>query len=307
MKFGRRALLAALVASPAQADDRLRDLARRAAIYLTPPYEMYRRRHRDIVERGEKLNRLVRQLSPDAGLLPAWAWLDLSGEPLFLTLPPMDGRFYSTVLLDPFARVFVQASRRTAGDRPPSYMIVGPAWTGDVSSEVSAIYAPAPSMWLRLRIAAADDDDDVDLARGLQARTLLETPDQRNERRILEMRELMRFRTVAPPEPVADWAEPRSAERFTLFDGGLAMLAGHTLAEWDRQQFDMLAPLRLRPGRRFDARAFSESERDAIAAGIAEAEAEVRNDGPRTPSTDLLHRAWIATTALSAPTDAEKP
>jgi hypothetical protein len=307
MKLGRRTLLAALVASPARADSPLRDLARRAAIYLTPPYEMYKRRHRDIVERGERLNRLVRQLSPDAGLLPGWAWLDLSGEPLFLSLPRMEGRFYSAVLLDPFARVFVQTSRRTAGDTPPPYMIVGPTWKGDASSEVVPIYAPAPSMWLRLRIAVTDDDEDVDVARGLQARTLLETPDQRNERRILEVRELMRARTSVPSEPVADWPEPRPAERFDLFDAGLAMLAGCTLIESDWQQLDTFAPLRLRPGRRFDARAFSESEREAIAAGISDAEAEIRGDGPRAPANDLLHRAWIAKTALSAPTAAERP
>jgi hypothetical protein len=307
MKLGRRAVLAALVASPARADGRLRELARRAAIYLTPPSEMYKRRHRDIVERGEKLNRLVRQLSPDAGLLPAWAWLDLSGEPLFLSLPRMEGRFYSAVLLDPFAKVFVQASQRTAGDTPPPYMIVGPTWKGDVSSEVVPVYAPAPSMWLRVRIAATDDDEDVDVARGLQARTLLETPDQRNERRILEMRELMRFRTIAPSEPVADWPEPRVKERFHPFDTGLAMLAGCTLVESDRQQFDTFAPLRLRPGRRFDARAFSEFEREAIAAGVAEAEVEIRDSGPGAAVTEMLHRAWIAKKALSAPTDAERP
>ena len=217
---------------------------------------MYKRRHRDVVERGEKLNRLVRQLSPDAGLLPAWAWLDLSDEPLFLSLPRMEGRFYSAVLLDPFARVFVQASRRTAGDTPPSYMIVGPTWKGGVSSEVAPIYAPAPSMWLRLRIAAGDDDEDLDVARDLPARTLLETPDRRNKRRILEMRELIRFRTIDPSEPVADWLQPRPAERFDLFDAGLAMLTGCTLLKSDRQIFDMFAPLRQRPGRRFDARAF---------------------------------------------------
>jgi len=307
MNLGRRALLAASIASPARADSPLRDLARRATIYLTPPCEMYRRRHHDIVEHGGKLNRLVRQLSPDVGLLPAWAWLDLSGEPLFLALPRMEGRFYSAVLLDPFARVFVQASRRTAGETPPPYMIVGPSWKGDVPSEVAPIHAPAPSMWLRLRIAVTDDDEDVDAARGLQARTLLETPDQRNERRILEMRELMRFRTIAPPEPVADWPQPRPAERFDLFDTGLAMLAGCILAESDRQIFDTFTPLRLRPGRRFDGRAFSEAERDAIAAGIADAEADIRDDGPRAPAGDLLHRAWVARTALGAPTAAERP
>ena len=307
MKLGRRALLAAFVASPARADGPLRDLARRATIYLTPPYAMYRRRHRDVVERGEKLNRLVRQLSAEAGLLTARAWLDLSGEPLFLSLPRMEGRFYSAVLLDPFTRAVAQVSRRTAGDTPPPYMIVGPTWRGDKPDEVAPIRASAPSLWLRFHIAVTDDEADIDVARSLQARTLLESPDQRNERRILEMRELMRFRTTAPWEPVADWPQPRPAERFDLFDRGLAMLAGCTLPEADRQMFDMLAPLRLRPGRRFDARAFSAAQRQAIAAGMSDADAEIRDEGQRAAAGSMLQRAWIATTALGAPTDAERP
>lgn len=311
MRLGRRALLATLVASPALspalAQSPLRDLAHRAALYLTPPSEMYKRRHRDIVARGDTPNRLVRQLSPDAGLLSAGAWLDLSGGPLFLTLPPMEGRFFSAVLLDPFARVFVQASQRTAGDTPPTYMIAGPAWKGDVPSEVTAIHAPAPSMWLRLRIAAGDDDADLEVARGLQARTLLETQGQRAERQVLERREPNRSRTIAPAEPAADGPEPRPAERFDLFEAGLAMLAGCTLDETDRREFDAFAPLRLQPGRGFDARAFNEAEREAIAAGIADAEREIREDGPGAPTTGYLYRAWIAKTALAAPTDAERP
>jgi hypothetical protein len=306
MTLGRRALIAAFIASPARADGPLRDLARRAAIYLTPSYAMYRRRHRDVVEHGEKLNRLVRRLSPDAGLLRAQAWLDLSGEPLFLSLPRM-GRFYSAILLDPLIRIAAQVSRHTAGDTPPPYMIVGPAWKGDKPGEVAPIHAPASSLWLRLHIAVTDDDADVDVARGLQARTLLESPDQRNERRILEMRELMRFRTTAPWEPVADWPPPRPTERFDLFDRGLAMLAGCTLLESDRQMFDTFAPLHLRPGRRFDARAFSAAQRQAIAAGIADADAEIRDEGQRAAAGSMLQRAWIATTALGAPTDAERP
>ena len=307
MKLARRTLLATLIASPARADSPLRDLARQAAIYLVPPSEMYKRRHRDVVEHGEKLNRLVRPLSPDAGLLSAWAWLDLSGEPLFLSLPPMQGRFYSAVLLDPFARIVVQASSRRSGDPPPAHMIIGPRWKGDVPSEVLPMRAPAPSIWLRLRIAVGEEDADVDVARGVQARTLLETPDQRNERRILEMRELMRFRTIAPSEPVAGWPEPRPASPFDLFDTALAMLAGCALFESDRQQFDEFAPLRLRPGRRFDSRAFSAADRRAIASGIADAEREILEDGPSALPPQLLHRAWIAKTALSAPLDAEKP
>lgn len=305
--LGRRVLLGALIAVPARADDTLRDLARRAAIYLTPPSAMYRRRHRDIVERGDPLNRLIRQLAPQDDLLTASAWLDLSGEPMFLTLPRLHGRFYSAVLLDPCARACAQVSRHTAGDAPPPQMIAGPAWTGDAPAEAATIRAPAPSVWLRLRIAVTDDEEDIDVARGLQARSLLETPDQRNERRILEMRELMRFRTYPPPEPVADWPEPRRADRFDLFDTGLAMLGGFSLTEADRRELEMLARLRLRPGRRFDARAFGEVEREAIAAGITNAATEIADSGPAAATDSPIHRAWIATTALAAPTAIERP
>lgn len=307
MTLGRRTLLAALVASPARADSPLRDLARRAAIYLTPLHEMYKRRNRDILEQGQKLNRLARELSPQNGLLSATAWLDLSGEPLFLSLPRMDERFYSAAFLDPFTDIFAQVSRRLSGGTPRPHMIMGPAWTGAVSSEVTAIRGPARSAWLRVGIATTGEDEDVDVARGLQARVLLETPDQRNERRILEVRELMRSRTSATTEPAADWPRSRPADRFDLFQTGLAMLGECTLSENDRRVLEELAPLRLRPGRQFDARAFSEAERAAIAAGIADAAAEIRERGPYARPPELVHRAWIARTALDAPLAAEKP
>lgn len=273
MTIGRRAVLAGFAfASSAQAQEtNLRLLGRRAAIYLAPLHAMYARRYRDTVERGQKLNKLVRQLSPRNGMLPASAWLELSAEPMFLTLPAMGGRKYNVALLDPFARPFA----RLSGSKPPPRIIVGPAWTGTAPDEADTIRAPARSVWLRYGIAVTDDDDDVNDARGLQARTLLETPDERNQRRIIEMQELMRYRTDPPPEPVADWPAPRPGERFDLFETGLAMLGECALNERDRQGLEELAPLRLRPGRHFDARAFSEAERDEIALGIADAAPEI--------------------------------
>jgi len=323
MRLGRRVVLigtAALAAPVALGQSRpdLRNLAREAAIYLTPLAAMYARRFHDTVERTHKLNRLVREPAPHDGLLQAAAWLDLSSEPLFLALPAMGGRFYSAALLDPFTDNFAHVSSRLSGDRPPPHMIAGPTWSGTAPSDVTLIRAPANTAWLRLHIAVGDD---LEAARTLQAACLLETPDQRNERRIIEMRELMRYRSSPPPEPLADWPAPRPGEPFDLFDTGLAMLGGCTLSEADKALLEELAPLHLRPGRRFDARAFSDAERAAIIAGIADAALEIRQQGPRlgrtagdwrypAPNlgsfgTDYLYRAWIATTALGATVPAE--
>jgi hypothetical protein len=143
----------------------------------------------------------------------------------------------------------------------------------------------------------------------------------RNERRILETQELMPQRTTAPSEPAADWAAPNPADPFDLFETGLRVLGESPIGERDKAMLEELAPLRLRPGRKFDARAFSEPERETIRRGIARAREEIRGAG-RTAVTivdgwsyprdslgnfgdDHLYRAVIALTGLAALETAE--
>jgi hypothetical protein len=199
-------------------------------------------------------------------------------------------------------------------------MIVGPGWKGDAPSEVTLVRAPTNSVWLLGRILV-DGPEELDRVRILQARVLLETPDMHNERRILETRELMRQRTVAPPEPVADWPAINPADPFDLFEAGMQALGESPLPERDRPLFEALAPLRLRPGRKFDLRAFSEAERRAIRAGIEQGHAEIRGAGGRYGrtiggwtygerhlgnfGTDYLYRAVVALGGLGALEPAE--
>ena len=81
--------------------------------------------------------------------------------------------------------------------------------------------------------------------------------------------------------------------------------------------FESFAPLKLRPGRKFDLRAFSEAERRALQAGIEQGHAEIRGAASRSGKTidgwtygerhlgnfgdDYLYRAATALTGLGAP------
>lgn len=295
----RRGLLGAaagILAGPAiaRAQDvssaTLQDLARRATIWLFPVYEMYRLRWRATVDEAnpqrQRLNRFrhVTQLAdhrlqaismPNSDTLYSTAWLDLATEPMFLTVPPVGDLYYCYAFLDLFSTNIAYVSHRLHGGAPPTHMIVGPTWRGDASFEVRLVRAPTHSVWLLGRILV-DAPDEVDRARILQGRALLETPDLRNERRILETGELMRYRTVAPAETVADWPAPHPADPLDLFDVGMAALGESPPSQRDRAMLEALAPLRLRPGRRFDRRAFSEVERSAILAGIGQGHAEIR-------------------------------
>jgi hypothetical protein len=331
----RRATLAAALLAPALARAQekrtmLHDLARRAAIYLFPVYEMYRTRWNATVNEANpvrgKLNRFLHVpvlathksravTTPNTDTLYSSAWLDLSLEPLFLTVPAMGERYYSFAFMSLFTDNFAYVCRRLDGGRPRPRMIVGPAWQGVAPSEGELVRSPTNGVWLLGRILV-DGPDDLPTVRALQGKTLLETPDMRNERRILETQELMRQRSVAPPEAVADWPAINRNDPFDLFEVGMRALGESPLDESDRAVIASFADLKLRPGRKFDARAFSESERAAIQAGIADAQAEIRAAGKRYGETvngwnyparnlgnfgdDYLYRAHIALTALAA-------
>lgn len=332
--IGRRTALAGLLGWPAAARAQaspatLRDLARRATIYLFPVYEMYRARWRATVDESnpqrQRLNRFrhlptladanTRSVTmPNADALYSSAWLDPSLEPLFLTVPPVGDLYYSYAFIDLFTDNFLVVSHRAKGNGLATHMIVGPAWNGDAPSDVTLVRAPTTSVWLLGRILV-DSPEELDRVRILQGRVLLETPDMRNERRILETGELMRFRTQVPPEPVADWPVAHPAEPFDLFDIGLRALGESPLPERDRPLFEALAPLKLKPGRKFDQRAFSDAERRAIRAGIEQGHADIRAAAGRGRTVDgwtygerhlgnfgddYLYRAATALTALGA-------
>jgi hypothetical protein len=340
----RRTLIGSAVAAPllapaiVRAQDTtaaLRDLARRATIYLFPVYEMYRTRWQATVNDAnplrQRLNRFrhIAQLAdhraravttPNNDTFYSSAWLDLSIDPMFLTVPPVGHLYYSYAFMDLFTNNFAYVSHRLYGGDPPTHMIVGPAWIGDAPSDVKLVRAPTNSVWLLGRILV-DGPEEIDRVRILQARVLLETPDMRNERRILETRELMRQRTVAPAEPVADWPAANPTDPFDLFEVTLRALGESPLPERDRAVFEAFAPLKLRPGRKFDGRAFGQPERLAIKAGIEQGRAEIRAAGSRYGKMvdgwtygerhlgnfgeDYLYRAHMALTGLAALEPAE--
>ena len=335
MTATRRLVLGAALAAPALARAQERnsmreDLARRAAIYLFPMYEMYRTRWNATVNEKnpvrQKLNRFLHVpvlatyrsrvvTTPNADTLYSTAWLDLTVEPVFLTVPDMGGRYYSFAFMSLFTDNFACVSRRLDGNRPKPRMIVGPSWKGVADHDVELVRAPTNGVWLLGRILI-DGPPDQETVWTLQSRTLLESPDMRNERRILETQELMRQRSVPPPEPVADWPPINPADPFDLFEVGMRALGESPLSEHDKATMEDFAPLRLRPGYKFDLRAFSESEREAIKRGIARARDEIRKPGRRFGTTvngwsypqrnlgnfgdDYLYRAVTALGALAA-------
>jgi len=89
---------------------------------------------------------------PNVDTLYSTAWLDLSREPVVLTVPDMGTRYYLMQLLDAWTETFSVPGTRTIGNKAGNFAIVGPAFSGAVPSGVTTIKSPTNSVWIIGRI-----------------------------------------------------------------------------------------------------------------------------------------------------------
>ncbi len=76
------------------------------------------------------------------------AWLDLSKEPIVLSVPDMRGRYYLMPMLDAWTNVFASPGKRTTGAKPGNFAITGPGWTGTLPAGVQELKSPTNMVWI---------------------------------------------------------------------------------------------------------------------------------------------------------------
>jgi hypothetical protein len=76
------------------------------------------------------------------------AWLDLSREPIVLTVPDTRGRYYLMPMLDAWTNVFASPGKRTTGTKAGQFAITGPGWTGDLPKGVQELKSPTNMVWI---------------------------------------------------------------------------------------------------------------------------------------------------------------
>lgn len=112
------------------------------------------------------------QLPPlaDVDTLSANAWLDLSQEPVIVSVPNTRGRFLDARVLDMWTNVVwstgSNANAHTGAPKPQTIALVPPGWDGELPSGVERVEAPSKNLWLGVRIAALDERE-MSLARRL--------------------------------------------------------------------------------------------------------------------------------------------
>jgi hypothetical protein len=87
-------------------------------------------------------------VSPNADTLYSFSWLDLSKEPLVLSLPDTGDRYYLMQMLDGWTNVFASPGTRTTGNKKGDYAIIGPNFTGTLPDGVKEIKSPTSLVWI---------------------------------------------------------------------------------------------------------------------------------------------------------------
>lgn len=106
-------------------------------------------------------------VSPNVDTLYSFAWLDLTHQPMLLSVPDAGNRYYLMPLLDAWTNVFASPGPRTTGTGKATFAITGPNWHEPLPDGVQEIKAPTNLVWLIGRVQT-DGPKDYAQARAFQ-------------------------------------------------------------------------------------------------------------------------------------------
>ncbi|MDX2321954.1 MAG: DUF1254 domain-containing protein [Moritella sp.] len=101
--------------------------------------------------------------TPNRDTLYSSAILDLSQQPMVLSVPSVTDRYYVIDMFDMWHNLFQYVGTRETGSLAKEFLIVPPGWTGEVPRNTILVEAPTTKVWLwgRTQVLGQDDYEPV--------------------------------------------------------------------------------------------------------------------------------------------------
>jgi len=98
-------------------------------------------------------------VTPNVDVIYGFGFYDLGQEPVIVTAPDSDGRYYMIEIVDMWDNAFAYAAGKEVGYKGGKYAVVGPDWKGELPAGVKRIDSPTRWVEMQPRIRVKDQVD----------------------------------------------------------------------------------------------------------------------------------------------------
>jgi hypothetical protein len=93
-----------------------------------------------------------RVVRPNFDTLYSSAWLNLFDEPIIMSVPDTNGRYYLLPIYDMFGEIIATPGKRTTGTSANNFAIIHQGYVGNIPPNISVIYCTTAYAWIIGRI-----------------------------------------------------------------------------------------------------------------------------------------------------------
>lgn len=241
-------------------------------------------------------------VAPNADTLYSIAWLDVSKEPMVLSVPETNGRYYLMPMLCAWTDVFASIGSRSTGDGKGEYVILGPNHKGSVPPGLNPIRSPTALVWIIGRIQC-NGRDDFAFVNSLQDKFKLTPLKEYGHKLKEDLDELTGKLKAHKVDPNFDMKTPpvdqvESMDAATFYGLLCELMRLNPPYPEDKPLLDQLRSFGIEPGRVFSFKALDRTKRIALEMGMAKGVEMLREQTKKPVSTPI--NGWTIMLSLGS-------